>query len=188
MLAQRLKDKNMSAYRCAKLSGIPYTTLSELLRGKTKIEKCSADTLYRISKVLDVSMEELLLDSPEYRSDFETFKSNVCHMVRDKGDMDFIICILQNNDIQRYWDRQWYPESFYLLAMVDYLSRVNNIPLCTNYNSIRSGSLKEPIYPRDIELAERFTHKIDMKKQCRAEAIPEFLQFNIIESEVRNVY
>ncbi|MDO4338879.1 MAG: hypothetical protein Q4C91_12460 [Eubacteriales bacterium] len=79
----------------------------------------------RLSKALEVSMEELLLENQEYRSNFETFKSNVCHLVKDQGDLDFIIEVLQSKDIRRYWDRKWYPEAFYLLAMVDYLSRVN---------------------------------------------------------------
>ena len=39
MLDTLLKQKNMSIYQCAKLSGIPYTTLSELVRGKTRLEK-----------------------------------------------------------------------------------------------------------------------------------------------------
>lgn len=78
----------MSAYRLSQISGIPYTTLNELLRGKTKIANCTADTPYRLSKALEVSMEELLLENQEYRSNFETFKSNVCHLVKDQGDLD----------------------------------------------------------------------------------------------------
>ena len=40
------------------------------------------------------------------------------YLVKDKGDMDFIIDILKENQIRTYWERQWYRESFYLLAMV----------------------------------------------------------------------
>ncbi len=51
---------NITKYRLAKLSGIPHATLSELCSGKTSIEKCSAETLYKIAKALNVSMESLL--------------------------------------------------------------------------------------------------------------------------------
>lgn len=187
MLSDRLAEKNMSAYRLSKVSGIPYTTLNELLRGKTKIPNCTADTLYRLSKALDVSMEELLLESREYRSSFETFKSNICHHVKDQGDLDFIITTLQSEDIRHYWERKWYPEAFYLLAMVDYLSRENGLPICEDFNDIRACSLKEPIYPRDISLAVRISADLDQRTLCMQEAIPEFMRFNIIESEVRNV-
>lgn len=188
MLETILSERNMSIYQCAKLSGIPYTTLSEVVRGITRIEKCSAETVYRLSKVLHVSMEDLMMDSIERRSDFEVFKSNVCHRVKDHDDLDFIVTTLQADDISRYWKKKWYPEAFYLLAMIDYLSRINDIPLCTKYDDIRSHSLEAPLYPREVLMAEKLGTMNDMKKQCRQQAIPEFLRFNIIESEVKNVY
>ena len=52
----------MTKYRLAKLAGIPNATLSELCSGKTSIEKCSGETLYKIAKVLNVSIESLLDD------------------------------------------------------------------------------------------------------------------------------
>ena len=38
MLEKILKDKSISVYKCAKESNIPYTTLLEIVRGKTNIE------------------------------------------------------------------------------------------------------------------------------------------------------
>lgn len=58
-----LKEKNMTKYRLAKLSGVPNATLSELCSGKMSIEKCSGETLYRISKALGVSMESLVKEA-----------------------------------------------------------------------------------------------------------------------------
>ena len=188
MLEALLREKKMTIYQCAKLSGIPYTTLSEVVRGKTRLEKCSAETVYKLSKVLNVTMEELMADSVEPRADFEIFKSNVCHFVKDNDELDFIVTTLQEDKISRYWNKKWYPEAFYLLAMVDYLSRVNGIPRCTKYDEIRTHSLKEPLYPRDVILAAKLHTEFDVKEKCMREAIPEFLQFNIIESEIRNVY
>ncbi len=188
MLEAILKERNLTMYQCAKLSGIPYTTLSEVVRGKTKIEKCSAETVYRLSKVLNVSMEDLMRDLLEERSDFEIFKSNICHRVKDTDEIDFIVTVLQADDVSKYWSRKWYPEAFYLLAMVDYLSRLNDIPLCTKYDAIRTRSLKEPLYPRDVMMAVKLHSDLDIRERCRKEAIPEFMRFNIIESEIRNVY
>ncbi len=188
MLEAILKQKNISMYKCAKLSGIPYTTLSEVVRGKTRMEKCSAETIYRLSRTLGVSMEDLIRGSIENRADFEIFKSNICHMVKDSNEIDFIISNLQNDDIRRYWNKKWYAEAFYLLAMVDYLSRKNEIPICTRYDDIRSRSLKAPLYPRDVLMAAKLHPELDIREQCKREAIPEFLQFNIIESEIENVY
>ena len=188
MLDTLLKQRNMSIYQCAKLSGIPYTTLSEIVRGKTRLEKCSAEIVYKLSKLLDISMEDMIADSIEVRSDFEIFKSNVCHKAKDNGDFDFIISVLESDDIRRYWSKKWYPEAFYLLAMIDYLSRENEVPLCNKYDDIRSQSLKTPLYPKDILMAAKLSPTPDRREECRKRAIPEFIRFNIVESEVRNVY
>lgn len=188
MLDSLLKQKNMSIYRCAKLSGIPYTTLSEIVRGKTRLEKCSAEVVYRLSKLLDVSMEDMIADSVEVRLDFEVFKSNVCHTAKDSGDCDFIISVLEADDVRRYWSKKWYPEAFYLLAMIDYLSRENGVPLCNRYDDIRSRALNAPLYPKDVVMAAKLSPALDRREECRRNAIPEFMRFNIVESEVRNVY
>ena len=55
-----LTEKNMTKYRLAKISGVPHTTLNDICNGKTSIEKCSGETLYKLSKALEVSMEYLL--------------------------------------------------------------------------------------------------------------------------------
>lgn len=71
--------------------------------------------------------------------------------------------------------------------MVDYISRLNDIPLCTNYNQIRLLKLKKKIYPVGVELADMVSNNDKMKNKAELSAIPEFLRFNIVESEVRNV-
>ena len=58
-----LAERGMTKYRLAKLSGVPHSTLSEICSGKASIEKCSVETLYKISKVLKVSMESLIEDN-----------------------------------------------------------------------------------------------------------------------------
>ncbi|MCD8148244.1 MAG: helix-turn-helix transcriptional regulator [Clostridiales bacterium] len=54
-----LKQTGMTKYRLAEQAGIPHTTLSDICSGKTKLEKCSAETIYKLSKVLGVTMEVL---------------------------------------------------------------------------------------------------------------------------------
>ncbi len=188
-LSAILKEKNISTYQCSRQSSIPYTTLLELVKGKTSIEKCSAETLYRLAKALDMTMDELYtqLHSAEVRAAFETFKSNVCHAVKEKGDLDFIIDTLREDEVGKYWERKWYPEAYYTLAMLDYLSRENELPLCSNYETIRQTSLRKPVFPRDIELAARIDPSLDIRKQAISESIPEFIRFNIVEKDIRNV-
>jgi transcriptional regulator with XRE-family HTH domain len=51
-------------------SGIPHSTLSNICDGKTKLEKCSAETIYKLAKALGVSME-LLTESGIFRAERE---------------------------------------------------------------------------------------------------------------------
>ena len=148
-LNELLEEKNFTKYQLSKISGVPFTTISEITTGKSKIKNCTGATLYRIAKSLNVTIEDLLEDSMAYRQEFETFKSNTCHLVKDMGDLEFIIDTLESDRIRKLYNRQWYPESLYLLAMVDYLSRVNDLPLCSNYEDIRATKLQQPIYPAD---------------------------------------
>lgn len=54
-----LSHRDMTKYRLAVQAGIPHTTLNDICSGKTKLEKCSAETVYKLAKALDVSMELL---------------------------------------------------------------------------------------------------------------------------------
>ena len=194
LINQLLTETGMTKYRLSKSSGVPQTTINDICSGKARIEKCSAETLYRISKVFDVTMESLLESEMkgdgemEHRSSFEVFKSNVCHSVKDKGDIDFIIDTLESDRIRKLYDRQWYPEALYLLAMVDYLSRENDVPVCANYNDIRTHKLQKPLYPTSMLLFSAAMKTERFKTEGMENAIPEFMRFNIVESEVRNVY
>ena len=122
-----------------------------------------------------------------YRSNFEIFKSAICHRLKDMGDIDFIIHTLTSGEIRNFYERQWYPECLYLLAMLDHISTLNDIPLCSDFNDLRRYKLSRVIYPRDVLLLCALFHNDDAKKRAEEEAIPEFRQYNIIESDIRNV-
>ena len=182
-----LEQKNMTKYKLAKRSGVPHTTVLDICSGKTKLSKCNAETLYKLAKALDVSMEDLIATSMIKRPEFENFKSTVCHMVNDMGDIDFLLHVLENDEIQKLYDKQWYPESLYLLAMVDYLSRENGFSLCTDFNDLRSARMSDLVYPVGIHTRCIVSDSIQPMKDSLKNAIPEFLRHNIVESEIRNV-
>lgn len=57
---QILKEKGFSCYSLSKSSGIPWATLADICSGKTNLERCSAGTLMKLSKALELTLEELL--------------------------------------------------------------------------------------------------------------------------------
>ena len=103
-------------------------SLNNICSGRSRIEKCSAETLYKLAQILHVTIEDLIIDSikgvepPQNTISFELFKSNICHRIKDSGDIAFIIETLKSNKIRQYYDKKQYPQAFYLLAVVDYPS------------------------------------------------------------------
>lgn len=123
----------------------------------------------------------------EKRCSFELFKSNVCHWLKEEGDIDFLIQVLESDLIRKYYNRKWYLESFYLLGMLDYISRINDVPMCSEYDDLRQQRMQEIVYPVGVLLTARVLGDESIKEQALKEAIPEILKFNIVESDIRNV-
>lgn len=84
----------MSRYRLSKISGIPWATLADIYSGKTHLNRCGAGTLSKLSKILGLSIEELLaleteLDKtasgkPENKAYLETgLSENVQKAIKD---------------------------------------------------------------------------------------------------------
>jgi len=187
-LPDLLEQKKITKYKLSKLSGVPFTTISEITTGKSNIKNCTGDTLYRLAKALDVTIEDMLADSMIKRPSFENYKSTVCHMVKRQGDLRFIIETLKSNEVRKLYNRRWYLESFYLLAMIDYLSRENDLPLAVEYEDIRGACLQEVVYPAGVIVMSSFSGDERYMNECVNESIPEFMRHNIVESEIRNVY
>ncbi|MBR1849434.1 MAG: hypothetical protein IJ791_09420 [Lachnospiraceae bacterium] len=136
----------------------------------------------KIADALGLTLEEMLtLCDRNYT--FALFRGEQCNLVRRLGEIDYIVDLVEKRKIDYYWKLDMKMEAFYLLAMLDYLSNRNNLPRCTDYEEIRKNRLLNPVYPTDTELTEKLLDK-DIRQKMLAKAIPEFLAFNIVESEV----
>lgn len=121
------------------------------------------------------------------RSSFEIFKSNICHLVKDKGELSFIRDMLCSDEISKLYKRKWYAECLYLLAMIDYLSRKNDIPLYNGYDKLRTGKLDKVLYPSRIMAMYSLSGDESILIKSFDESIPEFKRFNIVENKIENV-
>lgn len=65
-----LAKRGMTKYRLAVNAGVPHATLNDICGGKTKLEKCGAETVYKLAKALGVSME-LLTESGIHQAERE---------------------------------------------------------------------------------------------------------------------
>lgn len=117
--------------------------------------------------------------------EFEVFKGNVYIRIQEHGQIDFIRRMLVSNVIEEYWDDQNTLCAIYLLAMVDYLSKLNGIPIYSKYDHIRKYKFEDRIYPLSIIVSAKLDNK--SKDEYIEDAIPEFLKYNIVEGDIFNI-
>ncbi|MGN0316342.1 MAG: helix-turn-helix domain-containing protein [Lachnospira sp.] len=59
MLKEFLHQKNISIYKLAVISGIPYSTLNDIVNHKVDIANIRAGIVYKLANILDIPMDEL---------------------------------------------------------------------------------------------------------------------------------
>jgi hypothetical protein len=93
------------------------------------------------------------------------------------GDAEFVIEILESDIIREMYNRTWYPESFYLLAMTDYLCEEHKYGIATEYSDIRKQKLTKPIYPIGIMLMSKLEQNDEPLKKHKTSV---FLNLSIL--------
>ncbi len=63
-LYRKILDTGKSVYLISKETGIPYTSLNDIVNGKVDVNKCASETIYLLSLYLQCNIEDLLNDFP----------------------------------------------------------------------------------------------------------------------------
>ena len=100
------------------------------------------------------------------------------------GDHDFIADVVSSSDIAFYYEHKWYPEAFYLLAMLDLVCVRNNVMLCPDYKGLRTMHLAETLYPDEVIALADSVNSDRPLYEARKTALPQFLQYNIVEFSI----
>ena len=102
----------------------------------------------------------------EKRCNFELFKSNVCHRLKESGDIDFLIETLEKVEE----------------------AQIEKEPVLSfEYDDLRQQRLQKLVYPAGVIVTANVLKNDQIKEEAVKNSIPEFLRHNIVESEVRNV-
>ena len=181
-IKQYLEDNEISIYKVANTALVSYPTVFNIVNGKVDILNCALGVVKKIADALGLTIDELLTLCDKNYS-FDLFRSEQCHLVNRMGEMNYVIDLLEKKKIDYYWKLDMKVEAFYLLAMLDYLSNRNELPKCTEYERIRKYKLEKPVFPADTELVKELLGK-DAHQDALNHAIPEFLDFNIVECEI----
>lgn len=179
-IKQYLSDNDISLYRFAKDADISYPVVYNIVNGKKDIKNCSYYVVEKLSHALHMDIA-VFVDLCNPRDHFQTFRSEQKHLIKRKGELQYLIEVLENDEIQKAWDEHKKLEAIYLLAMTDYITNKNNIDNCTKYQTIRQYKPDRLIYPADVELEAKLDKNDNSKERALKNAIPEFLSFNIVE-------
>ncbi len=181
-IKQYIEEKGISIYKLANEANVAYPTVFNMVNGKVNLMNCSLGIVKKVADALNLTVDEMItLCEKDYS--FELFRGEQCHLVGRMGEVEYIIDILEKKKIDYYWKLNMKIESFYMLGMLDYLCRRNDLPQCEEYDEIRKYKLEKKVYPSDMLLSEKLLNK-DFSKETEKKAIPEFLEFNIVECEV----
>lgn len=123
---------------------------------------------------------------------YDAFRSEICHMYHFDGDYEFIKKVMKSNLVLFLWNKNEYVKALYTLAMIDYISWKNDVPLFEEYEQMRKCKLENIIYPSAIVMLDR----IEQSSRNRNMAIEEckndkcgafFFRHNIIERSIEDV-
>lgn len=186
---ERLKKDKWTAYRLSKQSGVPLTTVNDLVTRKTDPYKLTLQTSFKLASALQISLDELYreISEADLNSSYDVLRSDICHALKDRGDLDFLEEILGSKKIENLYAHRSYIHCYYLLGMVDYLCRIHDLPLSSDYDEIRQRKLHRMVYPSSMLLLKNLDEKSPELLELEKQAIPEFARFNIYEGNVRNV-
>ena len=195
-LMKLMDDHNMNRADLSRLSGIPESTLRDILNGKARLDRCAAGTLCAIAKALGTTVEEILqhddrqakeqtlIHDSESMLYFYTMVDASMIKLGRIGEVAFIEEIYRENWIERFIISGSWRMGLFLLGLTDYLSRKNQLELNPEFDPCRDFCLDQPVYSMatldDDDDPEYFA-----KAKARAErsAVPELARFNIFMTE-----
>ena len=183
---QLLQSKNITGYQLSKKTNIPYTTICDLINGKTNIRNVSLKNAILIADFLSVDVRLLNELDPIEFIDFRYFRNNTLHELKRYGPHAFVAIIIKEKAIDYYYKNEGYSYAYYLLALIDYLCRITNQPIYTlRYNDIRKEKLEKAFFVGGGLI--HFNTIEEAEESIGIKVIPEFAKYNIIENDVFNV-
>ncbi|MBQ8162043.1 MAG: helix-turn-helix transcriptional regulator [Clostridia bacterium] len=202
-LMNLMSDKRMSRADLSVMSGVPDSTLRDILNGKAQIDHCEAATIYGIADALGTTVEDVLnhywdecmgLDDEdgerEALHDGHTlllFYSTVETLIQArKTEEDLLLASCFNSEpfIDQFYAKGFYREALFLLGFTDYLNRRLGLKTDPRFDAYRGFCLDCPVY--SLSTLEEYDDPEELKNAkayAEAYAIPELAAFNIFMTE-----
>lgn len=181
-----LESKKCTGYELAKNTAIPYSTINDLINGRTIIQNISLKHALAISDYLNVDIRDLNKLENDAPIEFRYFRNNLLSDLKRNDPVVFANKIIKDKEIDYYYKNNAKPYAYYLLALIDFIYRKNNLPIFDKrYNLLRQEKLNKPFFVGSKIVS--FETIEEAENELRIQIIPEFRRFNIIEEDVFNV-
>ena len=181
-----LEAKNITGYALSKNTGIPYTTINDLINSKTIIQNVSLKHALLIADELKVDIRVLNNLTTYQPIEFRYFRNNLLWELKREDQLDFVNEIIRKKEIDFYYKNNAKEYAYYLLALIDYICRKCHTDIhAERYNEIRKERLDKPFFVGSNLVS--FKSIDEAEEKLKIKVIPEFKQFNIIEEDIFNV-
>ena len=202
-LMNLMNEQYMTRADLSMMSGVPDSTLRDILIGKAQIDHCEAATIYGIADALGTTVEDILnhywddcLEADDAECEREAlhdghtlliFYSTVDKLVqlRQFADDSLLASSFTSETfIDYFFDNGFYREAFFLLGLTDYLNRKLGMKTDPRFDAYRGYRLDCPVY--SLSTLEEYDNSEELenaKAYAEAYAIPELAAFNIFMTE-----
>ena len=202
-LMNLMNKKCMTRADLSMMSGVPDSTLRDILSGKAQIDHCEAATIYGIADALGTTVEDILnhywdecLEADDEECEREAlhdghtlliFYSTVDKLVQLRlFAEDSLLASSFNSEsfIDYFFDNGFYREAFFLLGLTDYLNRKLGMKTDPRFDAYRVYRLDNPVY--SLSTIEEYDDPKELenaKAYAETYAIPELAAFNIFMTE-----
>lgn len=182
-----LKEKGITGYALAKLSGIPYTTINDLIHSRSLPKNISLDHALRIARVLEIDVVTLNEIEKAPLTNFKFFRTNLLNDIHIIGVKRWINRTIKNKTVDFYYKNGGIAHALFMLATLDYLSRRNHMPIYTKrYNDLRKLSLDKTLFTGGTLLSFSDIKHAETLLGIKIE--PEYSRHNIVEIDIVNMF
>ena len=197
-LNELMNNQRLTRSDLCRKSGLPESTLRNILNGKTQLDRCESATLICLAKALDTTVEEIVshywdecLTDDEYEQQtivhddnslaaFYYVANSALAKIQNRGELDFIRYICSCRWIEDFYASGSYRIALFLLGLVDYLNKKHHLKGNPHFDAYRKASLDHPVYSlATIEKSDDSSEFVNAKAHAECFAIPELARFNI---------
>ena len=96
----------------------------------------------------------------------------------------FVREVRTNNLVEQYIQNDMIPNAAYILALLEYLKRKENIEIESSYDKYSDIKADYMLYPPDVYILCKLKHSQKPMDEVKNKAIAEFLNRNIVEVNI----